>query len=58
MERPLSKLEEPLRELQRWEGLASNLVSLGVSREGFRASMEGLRASWEGLKASWEGLRA
>ena len=49
-----SKLGEPLRKLQRWEGLGPSWVSLGANWEGLRDSWEGLRASWEGPEASWE----
>ena len=54
----MSKLGEPLRKLQRWEGVGSSWVSLGASWEGLRASWEGTGASWEGPKASWEGPKA
>ena len=53
-----SKLGEPMRKLQCWEGLGPSWVSLGASWEGPRASGEGLRASWEGPEASWQGPKA
>ena len=50
------KLGEPLRKLQRWEGLRSSRMGLRASWEGLRPSWVGLRASWEGLGSSLEGL--